>query len=226
MKKIICLLLAVCAMLVFVSCGECETHVDENKDGVCDECEASVELPGAAIFKMVAEAEPTVIATIASTTIDDVSYTSDYTTYIYSADSYKHEFNIERPAGPDDDSDSAVVKVPGVVEYAEGVYKLNGEIVAEAPVVEYLDVCNNINAENVTSFSVDKSGKTMTATLTKAQCKAIFGVEPDADNISLTITTNGVRLTKITLNYTRTSGVIVTSETSYSYAPHSTEGAE
>lgn len=41
MKKIIALLLILCALFVFASCGnkECDEHIDESPvDGVCDEC--------------------------------------------------------------------------------------------------------------------------------------------------------------------------------------------
>ena len=46
MKKIICLLLAMVTVFAFVSCGEpCEVHVDDNSDGKCDVCEATIETP-------------------------------------------------------------------------------------------------------------------------------------------------------------------------------------
>ncbi len=236
MKKIICLILALATMFIFVSCGECETHVDENKDGICDECEASVEVPGAAIFAMAAEADPTMVSTIVSVTRDDVSYTSNYTTSIYSVDNFVHEYTTQRPAGLTDDTEEAVVTKTAKVEYENGVYTYfeyvngaytEGAVMNEAPVVEYLYVKNEINADNVTNFTIDRSGKIMTATLTSEQCKAIFGVNVDTqENITLTITTNGVRLAKISLLYTRADGTIISSDTSYSYAPLSIEGVE
>ncbi len=47
MKKLFLLLLTlVVALSVFVACSdECTAHVDENKDGICDNCEASVAPP-------------------------------------------------------------------------------------------------------------------------------------------------------------------------------------
>lgn len=236
MKKIICLILALATMFIFVSCGECETHVDENKDGICDDCEASVEVPGAAIFAIVAKTDPTMVSTIVSVTRGDVSYTSNYTTSIYSEDNFVHEYTTQRPAGLTDDTDEAVITKTAKVEYDSGVYTYfeyvngaytEGVAMNEAPVVEYLYVKDEINADNITNFSIDRSGKIMTATLTKDQCKAVFGVDVDAqDNITLTITTNGVRLAKVSLLYTRTDGTIISSDTSYSYSPLSTEGVE
>ncbi len=235
MKKIICLILALATMFIFVSCGECETHIDENKDGVCDECEATVEVPGAAIFAMAAESDPTTVATIVSVTRGDVSLISSYTTKIYSSESFEHDYTTRRPAGLMDDSDSAVIEKTAKIVYESGAYTYSELVdgsytapvaVTEAPTVEYLYVKNNITAENITSFTIDKSGKIMTATLTKEQCETVFGVSVDATEITLTITTNGVRLANVDLKYTRTDGTIVTSKTSYSYAPLTTDSVE
>ncbi len=42
-RKILALLASVlCLSMLLVSCGECEEHVDENADGICDECEAEI----------------------------------------------------------------------------------------------------------------------------------------------------------------------------------------
>ena len=236
MKKIICLILALATMFIFVSCGECETHVDENKDGICDECEASVEVPGAAIFAMAAESDPTMVSTIVSVTKEDVSYTSNYTTSIYSVNNFVHEYTIQRTADLTDDVEVAIVEKTAKIEYNAGAYTYyeyvdgaytDGVAMSEAPVVEYLYVKNAISADNISEFTIDKSGKIMTATISKEQCQTIFGVSVDAkDNITLTITTNGVRLAKISLLYTRTDGTIVSSDTSYSYAPLSLEDGE
>lgn len=236
MKKIICLILALATMFIFVSCGECETHVDENKDRICDECGAAVELPGDAIFAMAKDADPTMISTIVAVTRGDVSYTSNYITSVYSAEDFVHEYTTQRPAGLDDDTDKAYVETTAKVTYKSGVYTyselVDGAytepvVMNEAPVVEYLYVTNKINSTNVTNFTIDKSGKIMKATLTKEQCEAIFGITVNTDgDIALTITTNGVRLANVSLIYTRTDGTIITSETSYSYAPLSTDSVD
>ena len=39
MKKILLLILALTLVFALVSCGECDRHIDENGDGICDECD-------------------------------------------------------------------------------------------------------------------------------------------------------------------------------------------
>ena len=219
MKKLICLLLALVAMFALVSCGECDTCVDDDKDGLCDECGGPVALPGAEIFAMVKNAEPTQITTIDEVSMDGEAYNRVYNTTIYSDGSFKHVFEIERPASLDEESESAVVVESGVIEYANGKYTLNGEAVAAAPEVAYINAKNEITAANVTDFTIDSTGRVLTANLTTAACKAIFGIDVEAENITLTLTTNGTRLSQIVLSYTDANGVTVTSQTSYSYAP-------
>ena len=42
-RKILALLASIlCLSMLLVSCGECKEHVDENADGICDECEAEI----------------------------------------------------------------------------------------------------------------------------------------------------------------------------------------
>ena len=44
MKKILLLILALTLVLALVSCGECDGHIDENGDGLCDECNEKIEV--------------------------------------------------------------------------------------------------------------------------------------------------------------------------------------
>ena len=45
MKKLIVLLMAIITVFALVSCDECESHTDSDKNGLCDECGAKVEIP-------------------------------------------------------------------------------------------------------------------------------------------------------------------------------------
>ena len=43
MKKILLLILLLTLVFALVSCGECDGHIDENGDGLCDECDEKIE---------------------------------------------------------------------------------------------------------------------------------------------------------------------------------------
>ena len=229
MKKIICLLISVAAMLALVSCGECDTHTDADRDGVCDVCEAAVEIPGAAIFAAVASAEPTVITTMESVSFDGAPYVSNYSTTI-TEDGFIHDVTSERPAGLEDDVDSAVIYEWLRIVYADGVYTVYtkdsadgeygaGVTLSTPPVVEYLNVKNAITAENVSTLTVSPDGSTLTATLTAEECRNIFGATISSETATLTIVTVGGRLSSIDVLYTAASGAVVNVTTSYSYVP-------
>ena len=42
MKKLLLAILMISLLLSLVSCGECKEHVDSDKNGICDECEAQI----------------------------------------------------------------------------------------------------------------------------------------------------------------------------------------
>lgn len=224
MKKIICLLLALVAVFALAACGTepCEIHADTDGNLVCDVCESEVD-GGYAIFAMVAASEPTQVTTIEEVSIDGAPFTSIYTTTIYADGSFTHRAETQRPATLADEDEDGVVESTKVVEYKNGVYTVDGESVVEAPVINQLGVKREINAKNVKSYTVDKNGKTLTAMLDKAACEAIFGISVSADSVSLTVTTNGVRLSQITVSYTDANGSIITTQTSYSYTPVAAE---
>lgn len=43
MKKILIIVLALTLVFALVSCGECDEHIDENGDNICDECGEKIE---------------------------------------------------------------------------------------------------------------------------------------------------------------------------------------
>ena len=205
------------------STTKCAVCDDADLDGNCDVCGSRVNTPGRVIFKMILDSDPSTIKTIDQVSIAGVSYERVYTTYIYSESSFKHTVTGKRPASIYDDTEDDFVPVNETVTYSNGVYTVNGVVTAGAPEVSYLGVQRAITPKNVPNPTFSNGGKTMKATLSAADCEAIFGISVDASEINLTIDTNGVRLHMITLSYTDVNGTIVTSTTSYSYAPVTAE---
>lgn len=269
MKKIICLLVAIAAMLALVSCGECETHIDADKDGVCDECGAAVEIPAPectdhvdadgdgvcdtegcneavepapvepankAFFDAIAAAEPTVITTMSSISVDNTPYVTIYRTTI-TEDGFIHDVTSEREATFEDDSDEAKITEWTRIVYAGGIYTkyvkhseseefTDGVALSMPPVIEYVNVKNNITVENITDYTMSRDGATLTAELTPELCETVFGAEVSADTVKLTVKTIGGRLSAIEVQYTAANGAVVNVTTSYSYAPVNTGAAE
>ena len=224
MKKIICLLLAIVTVFVFVSCGEpCAVHVDDNGDGKCDVCELDYVSPENVIFNMVAASNPTTVKTVTEASFDGVSYVGVYDTVIYEDGSFKYSFTQQRPVHINEDIEEPYVTEEGIVEYENGIYSLNGEAVSGAPDVAYLNIKAAITKENISEYKVDSTGRELTATISAAACKTIFGINVNAENVSLTVKTNGVRLHQIILSYEDASGVVVTAQTSFAYTPVSSE---
>ena len=220
MKKIICLLLAMVTVFAFVSCGEpCAVHVDDNSDGKCDVCEIDYVSPENVIFNMVAASNPTTVKTVTEASFDGVSYVGVYDTVIYDDGSFTYSFNQQRPVHIDEDIDEPYVTEKGTVGYENGVYTLNGEAVVGAPDVAYMNIKAAINKTNITNFKVDSTGRELTATINAEACKAIFGINVNAESISLTVKTNGVRLHQVILSYEDANGVVVTAQTSFAYTP-------
>ena len=220
MKKIICLLLAIVTVFVFVSCGEtCTVHVDDNGDGKCDVCKSDYVSPADVIFNMVAESNPTSIKTVTDAAFDGVSYIGVYETVIYEDGSFVYSFSQERPVHINEDIEESYVTEKGEVTYENGVYTLNGVAVSGAPDVAYLNIKSAITKANVPNFTVDSTGRELTANINAAACKAIFGINVNAETVSLTVKTNGVRLHQIILSYEDANGVVVTAQTAYAYTP-------
>ena len=220
MKKIICLLLALVTVFVFVSCGEpCAVCVDDNGDGKCDVCKLDYVSPADVIFNMAAASNPTTVKTVTESSIDGVSYIGVYNIVIYDDGSFDYSFTQQRPVSPLEDIDEPVVTDEGVLNYKDGVYMLNGEAVTGAPDVAYLNIKSAITKENITEYKVDSTGRELKATLNAAACKTIFGINVNAESISLTVKTNGTRLHQIILSYEDANGVVVTAQTSFAYTP-------
>lgn len=198
--------------------GSC---ADVNKDGICDACKNDVEIFAANIFEMIEDSDPTKITTIHSTSVDEVPYVSVYTTTIYAENHFSHEYEITVPA-PIGSAEATEIE-EGVIVYNNGVYTLNGEeVVGAAPEVEYLGVKMDLTPANV--LAADDSNATisntgvLTLVLTSEMCEKAFGIEVDADEITVEVTNNGLRLSKIVISYVE-NGATVTVETSYSYEP-------
>ncbi len=224
MKKIICLLIALVTVFAMVSCGEqCETCQDGNGDGKCDVCGFDYEHPSVAIFKMVAESEPTSIKTITEASFDGAAYIGVYDTVIYSENHFVYKYEQQIPVSTGDGADDAFETQDGELVYKDGVYTLDGVAISGAPDVAYLDIKREIKSENIAEFTVDETGRVLTATLDSAACEKIFGINPDAESTTLTLKTDGKRLSQIVLTYTNADGVVVTIQTSYSYTPVSSE---
>ena len=197
MKKIICLLLVVACGAFLFACGADFSESD--------------------YFEMIQESEPTGITTKTyHTRPNGISYEGYYKTVI-TADGFVFDYEYQQRNEQFVEGESSVETVTGQVTYQDGRYIVDGESVAAAPNVAYMNIKLDITADNVGDYKASKDQKSITSTISKDNVKAIFGADIDANEAELKVTTNGTYLTKVDLTYTTADGSAVYIEIGYVY---------
>ena len=198
MKKIICLLLVVaCATFMFACGGDSFSEKD--------------------FFGMIEESEPTGITVkTRSTRPNGVSYDGYYKTTITEV-GFVFDYEYQQRNEQFVEGESSVETVKGQVTYQDGRYIVDGESVAAAPNVAYMNIKLDLTADNVGDYTASKDKKSITSTIGNDKVKAIFGTEIDADTAEIKVTTNGTYLTKVDLTYTTSDGTAMYVEIGYVY---------
>lgn len=199
MKKIICLLLVVACAAFMFACGSDDAFSEKE------------------FFGMIEESEPTGITVKTRTTRPNgVSYDGYYKTTI-TEDGFVFDYEYQQRNEQFVEGESSVETVTGQVTYQDGRYIVDGESVAAAPNVAYMNIKLDITADNVGDYKASKDQKSITSTISKDNVKAIFGADIDANEAELKVTTNGTYLTKVDLTYTTADGSAVYIEIGYVY---------
>ena len=205
----------------FIACDAC---VDKDVNGKCDVCGAVVSRgEGAAFFDAVKNSEPTSISTMTTLKYsDDEVYNGIYTTEI-TADGFVFTWNYKAPVVivPGEESDEPIEALSGKVICKDGLYSTDdGKTwVSEAPSVAYLNMVFNLNEDSLGEYNITAGGKTLSATLTKAQLKNIFGIDINASEFGLEVKLQGAYLGNVKITYTTANGAAAEINTSYVYAP-------
>ena len=159
---------------------------------------------------------PTKITTIYSYTLASGETVSS--TYITEIDGENFIFEYTKQSFADLGAESDVETVHGFVYYKDGKYSTDMEVwFTEAPAVDAIDVKLDLDLTKIASYEISDDLQTLTATLTKAELKAVLGVDVSAEEVSLTVKNNGTYLTTVSVSYETASGATVQLDTSYTY---------
>ena len=209
MKKIVCLILALCCIFSMVSCfggGD-----DEN--------------PDKAFFDAVAASKPTQIKTLTYYTEegkDPLNGTFE-TTILNEDGDFTFVYSYVRIATLEDAENGDVVingnraTVSGTVYYKNGKYSTDGEVwFSKAPSAMEKQLKLELDREKLGEYEMNDSKTTLTATLSPEAAAEVLGIVIEADSdIVITVSTNGTYLTRVTVSYTK-GAANVTINTSYS----------
>lgn len=211
MKKIISLLLSLTlilgCMLILGSCGgDTETNV---------------------IYDVVKNSAPTKTVTL----IDYVKTNGDALSDAYymsvEGNNSIFEYSRERMLHPDEALDYIEEGLPitkyiteeGKIYYKDGKYSEDGETwSAAAPSVTPIKF--DLKEEYLTDVTINEDNTVLTAKIAAENIVNVFGVALDVTGtLDITVETNGVNLSKVTLSGTTTSGASIELRTSYTYSP-------
>ena len=202
MKKIMCIILMLAVVLTVASCGK--------KDDVpMDEV----------IKDIVAQSSPTKIVTIVEYVSDSDTLSSIYTTEIDKANNksiLKYDINKygDIAAGDPD----RIMNLVGEIYYVNGAVKATSDsswstAVDLAPEFK-LDVSRSLFEE----YTVSEDGTTITGKVKGENVSRVLGTAQfSADEISITVMTNGTYIYSLDISYTTSTGARVVVNTSYTY---------
>lgn len=196
MKKIICLLLVLSCAFAIVSCAKVD------------------------VKQILEDSDPTKIVTIVEYVGKD-TLVSTYTTEIDNENNKAIlTYEISRYGDPTKGETDRIVKDPGKIYYKDGAITANeGEswqtAVDLAPVFEF-----NMDKALFAEYSEENGGNKIVGKVRGENIKQVLGVDEFAasDEITMTVTTNGVYLYGIDISYAAGDATVVI-RTSYTYAP-------
>lgn len=202
MKKIVCLILALCCASFLFACND-------NGGEAADQ----------AFFNIIDASVPTKITTLTNYTGEGFEPLNGQFTTVMKEDGFEFTYSYERFATVEDAAESNEVTVEGLVIYKNGLYSVDGGLSwsAVAPSVDAMGYSLNASAETLGEYTISADGTELTTVLSAEAAKALLGMEIKAtSDVEVTIKTNGKYLTRVMVYYT-TDYADVSIETSYSY---------
>ena len=218
MKKIICLLLALCCTFAMFSCNK--DNGNDNGGGNGNEQSSAI----AAINSIIGEANPTRMVTHVDYKNGEETYKGRYTTEVdRAANKSIFDFSYQRLAIPGEDvSDSHIMTLAGKVYYKDGEVSRNEGANWEAVGAGqgYLEFSVDLSESKLKSYEFSEDECDLTATVSKENAIRVFGTDIDCDgDITVTVDTNGEYLYGIKITYTaKDTGATVVITTTYDYA--------
>jgi hypothetical protein len=183
-------------------CTEC---VDSDLNGKCDKCNKDVEIPEPDyrpdFVAAMNATKPEVLVVKVVTESAFGALTSEYTT-TYAADgsfvinSKVEKFNLDINSG-----DEKVVTEAEITCDANGEYSDGGSFVGSNPAATGVKV----DLEKLAVYTIE--GDLLSATVAKADTKAVFGVAYEGD-VTLVVTKNNGKIVAVALTYTAQDNVV------------------
>ncbi len=201
MKKILCLIIALCCALSLVACGE--TGGDDGD---------------AAFFATVEASKPAKVTTLTNYVFaEGDSLNGEFVTTV-SDGGYVFAYEYQRYGDPAKGDTERITTEKGTVYYENGKYSTdNVNWYVEAPDAALMQMQLNISKEALGSYQFNEAGTTLTTKLSAAEAEAFIGIKLSATtDVTVTVSTNGTYLTRVTLSY-ETANASVSVNTSYSY---------
>ena len=203
MKKIVCLILALCCASFLFACngGSGANGADQ------------------AFFDVIESSVPTRITTLTNYTGEGFDPLGGQFVTVMKSDGFEFTYSYERFAKVEDAAEGNEITVEGSVIYKNGLYSTDdgASWSAEAPDVDAMGYALNATADTLGDYTISEDGTELTTTLTVEEAKALLGIEINANsNVEVVIKTNGKYLTRVMVYYT-TESASVSIETSYSY---------
>ena len=167
--------------------------------------------------QMVANSEPHVVKTLTTVITGEEVFHGTYITTVDGND-FTFEYSYEKYADIDEAASNYITTVEGVVYYKDGKYSEDGENWSLVnPGVDDKSVKLNLDEKNFTEYIVSEDQTSLVATLSAENSELVLGRKINASgDITLTVKTNGLYLTMVTVTYATEDGE-VRIDTSYTY---------
>lgn len=201
MKKILCLIIALCCAFSLVACGE--TGGDDGD---------------AAFFATVAASKPAKVTTLTNYVFAEGDSLNGVFVTTASDGGYVFAYEYQRYGDPAKGDTERITTEKGTVYYENGKYSTdNVNWYVEAPDAALMQMQLNISKEALGSYQLNEAGTTLTTKLSATEAEAFIGIKLSATtDVTVTVSTNGTYLTRVTLAY-ETANASVSVNTSYSY---------
>ncbi len=199
MKKIISLLLVLCAVFALASCTS--KRVTEIND-------------------IVNNSDPTKVVTKVDYVYGDTTLKSSYITEKDIKDGeQRFEYSYQKMAVPGEDDPSSPIKTVYGTVYQDAAGVVTGDTFTADDAPGYLIYNFNLNSKRFNEVNVSRDLKTFEALIPAAEAIRVFGTDISAEgDITLKITTNGEYLYSVYVTYIASgTGATVVINTSYDY---------